>query len=43
LVQSLVAFLRSLGASRLMAMIAVTTALVAFFAFVIMPRHRRRR
>jgi flagellar M-ring protein FliF len=36
LVQSLVAFLRSLGASRLMAMIAVTTALVAFFAFVIM-------
>ncbi|WP_074831635.1 MULTISPECIES: flagellar basal-body MS-ring/collar protein FliF [Bradyrhizobium] len=34
--QSLVAFLRSLGASRLMAMIAVTTALIAFFAFVIM-------
>jgi flagellar M-ring protein FliF len=36
LVQSLVAFLKSLGASRLMAMVAVTTALVAFFAFVIM-------
>src|SRR5437763_16301382 len=36
LVQSLVAFLRGLGASRLMAMVAVTTALIAFFAFVIM-------
>ena len=36
LVQSLVAFLRGLGASRLMAMVAVTTALLGFFAFVIM-------
>jgi flagellar M-ring protein FliF len=36
LVQSLVAFLRGLGASRLMAMVAVTTALIGFFAFVIM-------
>jgi flagellar M-ring protein FliF len=36
LVQSLVAFLRGLGASRLMAMIAVTAALIGFFAFVIM-------
>jgi flagellar M-ring protein FliF len=35
-VQSLVAFLRGLGASRLMAMIAVTAALIGFFAFVIM-------
>jgi flagellar M-ring protein FliF len=34
--QSLVSFLRGLGASRLMAMIAVTTALIGFFAFVIM-------
>ncbi|MBA4037439.1 MAG: flagellar M-ring protein FliF [Bradyrhizobium sp.] len=34
--QSLVAFLRGLGASRLMAMVAVTTALLGFFAFVIM-------
>ncbi|UPJ51340.1 flagellar M-ring protein FliF [Bradyrhizobium sp. 200] len=34
--QSLVAFLRGLGASRLMAMVAVTTALIGFFAFVIM-------
>jgi flagellar M-ring protein FliF len=34
--QGLVAFLRGLGASRLMAMVAVTTALIAFFAFVIM-------
>ena len=34
--QGLVAFLKGLGASRLMAMIAVTTALIAFFAFVIM-------
>ncbi|QWG12288.1 flagellar M-ring protein FliF [Bradyrhizobium sediminis] len=34
--QGLVAFLRGLGASRLMAMIAVTTALIAFFGFVIM-------
>jgi flagellar M-ring protein FliF len=36
LVQSLVAFLKGLGAARLMAMVAVTTALIAFFAFVIM-------
>jgi len=35
-VQSLVAFLKGLGASRLMAMVAVTTALIGFFAFVIM-------
>jgi flagellar M-ring protein FliF len=34
--QSLVSFLRSLGASRLMAMVAVTAALIGFFAFVIM-------
>ncbi|MGO8914068.1 MAG: flagellar basal-body MS-ring/collar protein FliF [Bradyrhizobium sp.] len=34
--QSLVSFLRGLGASRLMAMVAVTTALIGFFAFVIM-------
>ncbi len=34
--QSLVAFLKGLGASRLMAMVAVTTALLGFFAFVIM-------
>ncbi len=34
--QSLVAFLKSLGAGRLMAMVAVTTALLGFFAFVIM-------
>lgn len=34
--QSLVAFLKGLGASRLMAMVAVTTALIAFFGFVIM-------
>lgn len=34
--QSLVAFLKGLGAGRLMAMIAVTTALIGFFAFVIM-------
>src|SRR5512138_542556 len=36
MVQSLVAFLKSLGAGRLMAMVAVTTALLGFFAFVIM-------
>jgi flagellar M-ring protein FliF len=36
LVQSLVAFLRSLGAARLAAMVAVTASLIAFFAFVIM-------
>jgi flagellar M-ring protein FliF len=35
-VQSLVAFLRSLGAARLAAMVAVTASLIAFFAFVIM-------
>jgi flagellar M-ring protein FliF len=34
--QSLVGFLKGLGASRLMAMVAVTTALLGFFAFVIM-------
>src|SRR3954467_8507159 len=34
--QGLVAFLKGLGASRLMAMVAVTTALIAFFGFVIM-------
>jgi len=33
--QSLVGFLRGLGAARLMAMIAVTVALIGFFAFVI--------
>jgi flagellar M-ring protein FliF len=32
----LVAFLKGLGASRLMAMVAVTAALIGFFAFVIM-------
>jgi flagellar M-ring protein FliF len=35
-VQGLVAFLKGLGASRLMAMIAVTAALIGFFGFVIM-------
>jgi flagellar M-ring protein FliF len=34
-VQGLVDFLKGLGAARLMAMIAVTTALTGFFAFVI--------
>jgi flagellar M-ring protein FliF len=34
--QSLVSFLRGLGASRLLAMVAVTAALIGFFAFVIM-------
>jgi flagellar M-ring protein FliF len=34
--QGLVSFLKGLGASRLMAMVAVTTALLGFFAFVIM-------
>jgi flagellar M-ring protein FliF len=34
--QGLVSFLRGLGASRLMAMVAVTAALIGFFAFVIM-------
>src|SRR6266481_304483 len=34
--QGLVTFLRGLGASRLMAMVAVTAALIGFFAFVIM-------
>ena len=34
--QGLVTFLKGLGAARLMAMIAVTTALIGFFAFVIM-------
>lgn len=33
--QSLLAFLKGLGASRLMAMVAVTAALIGFFAFVI--------
>jgi flagellar M-ring protein FliF len=36
LVQGLVSFLKGLGAGRLMAMVAVTTALLGFFAFVIM-------
>jgi len=35
-VQGLVSFLKGLGASRLMAMIAVTAALIGFFGFVIM-------
>jgi flagellar M-ring protein FliF len=34
--QALVSFLRGLGAARLMAMVAVTAALIGFFAFVIM-------
>jgi flagellar M-ring protein FliF len=34
--QALVDFLKGLGAARLMAMIAVTAALIGFFAFVIM-------
>ncbi len=34
--QGLVSFLKGLGASRLMAMIAVTAALIGFFGFVIM-------
>jgi flagellar M-ring protein FliF len=34
--QGLVGFLKGLGASRLMAMVAVTAALIGFFAFVIM-------
>ncbi|MBR0897233.1 flagellar M-ring protein FliF [Bradyrhizobium tropiciagri] len=34
--QSLVAFFRGLGAARLAAMVAVTAALIGFFAFVIM-------
>jgi len=34
--QGLLSFLRGLGASRLMAMVAVTIALIGFFAFVIM-------
>jgi flagellar M-ring protein FliF len=34
--QSLVDFLKGLGAARLMAMVAVTAALIGFFAFVIM-------
>lgn len=34
--QGLVAFLKGLGASRLLAMVAVTAALIGFFAFVIM-------
>jgi flagellar M-ring protein FliF len=34
--QGLFGFLRGLGASRLMAMVAVTTALTSFFGFVIM-------
>ena len=34
--QSLVAFLKGLGAARLAAMVAVTAALIGFFAFVIM-------
>jgi flagellar M-ring protein FliF len=34
--QGLAGFLKGLGASRLMAMVAVTAALISFFAFVIM-------
>jgi flagellar M-ring protein FliF len=34
--QSLASFLKGLGAARLMAMVAVTAALIGFFAFVIM-------
>jgi flagellar M-ring protein FliF len=34
--QGLLAFLKGLGASRLMAMVAVTAVLIGFFAFVIM-------
>ncbi len=34
--QSLVSFLKGLGAARLMAMVAVTAALIGFFGFVIM-------
>jgi flagellar M-ring protein FliF len=34
--QGLVSFLKGLGASRLMAMVAVTAALIGFFAFVIL-------
>jgi flagellar M-ring protein FliF len=34
--QGLVSFLKGLGAARLMAMVAVTTALIGFFSFVIM-------
>ena len=34
--QGLASFLKGLGASRLMAMVAVTAALIGFFAFVIM-------
>ncbi|HEX7563142.1 MAG TPA: flagellar basal-body MS-ring/collar protein FliF [Bradyrhizobium sp.] len=34
--QGLVGFLKGLGASRLLAMVAVTVALIGFFAFVIM-------
>ncbi|WP_299717599.1 flagellar basal-body MS-ring/collar protein FliF [Tardiphaga sp.] len=34
--QSLLGFLKGLGAARLMAMVAVTAALIGFFAFVIM-------
>jgi flagellar M-ring protein FliF len=34
--QALVSFLKGLGAARLMAMVAVTAALIGFFAFVIM-------
>ena len=34
--QGLVGFLKGLGASRLLAMVAVTTALLGFFAFVIL-------
>jgi flagellar M-ring protein FliF len=34
--QGLVAFLKGLGASRLLAMVAVTAALIGFFGFVIM-------
>src|SRR3954469_16742751 len=35
-VQALISFLKGLGAARLTAMVAVTAALIGFFAFVIM-------
>ena len=34
--QGLAGFLKSLGAARVMAMVAVTAALIGFFGFVIM-------
>src|SRR3954462_13368582 len=35
-VQALIGFLKGLGAARMAAMVAVTAALIGFFAFVIM-------